>query len=253
MNPNRILSAVALAAAAASAQTTVYGPSGLNFVPSAFASGDGRWSGAAGGSTDESPLGFVAVQGDFLDGRLEAGLSNAWRLVEGDSVGWNPGLLPVPIVPSVKWIIDREDRGRQSWGYAAGVSMPLGAWAAAGWRIRLPLASPQVHAGLGTPLNSIQAFGGLAVDLCDLEGATLPVTLTLDGALAGSTGTLGQAEESYWSAGVTTRLGRNLSFQAVHRRDRRYDTQSEDGNRGGGVSLLRVLWNFGANAEGASR
>lgn len=253
MKTNQILSVVALAATLASAQTTVYGPSGLNFVPSAFASGEGRWSGSAGGSTDQSPLGLIALQGDFLEGRLELGLANAWRLVEGDSVGWNPGLFPMPIVPSAKWIIDREERGRQSWGYAAGFSMPLGAWAAAGWRLRLPLASPQIHAGLGTPLNSIQAFGGLALELCDLEGRTLPVTLAVDGALAGSTGTLGQAEEAYWSAGVTTRLGRNLSFQAVHRRDRHYQTTSDDGNRDGGISLLRVLWNFGGNAQGASR
>lgn len=249
---NKTILAVATAAAGALAQNTVYGPTGLNFVPSAFASQGGRWSGAIGGTTDDSPLALGSVQGSFLEGRLEVGLSNVYRLVEGDSVGWNPGTFPIPIVPSAKWVIAREESGRQSWGYAAGVSMPIGAWAAAGWRLRLPLASPELHAGLGTPMNSIQAFGGLAVDLCDLEGAALPVRLVLDGALAGSTGALGRTEEAYWSAGVSTKLGRNLSFHAVHRRDRRYDAPAE-GNREGGVSLLRVLWNFGTAEEGASR
>jgi len=234
------------------AQNTVYGPSGLNFVPSAFASEGGVWSGAIGGTTDDSPLFTGSVQRRLLDDRLELGLSNAWRMVDGDSMGWHPGTYPVPVVPSARWILDREDRGRQSWGYAVGFSMPLGAWAVAGWRLRLPVASPQVHLGLGTPLNSIQAFGGMAVDLCDLEGNVLPVKLVADGALAGSTGTLGRTEEAYWSAGVATQLGRNLSFQVLHRRDRRYDAPP-DRNRDGGVSFLRVLWNFGTTHEGASR
>lgn len=250
---NKTILAVAALAAGTLAQNTIYGPSGLNFAPSAFASQGGRWSGAAGGTTDDSPLFLGSIQGKFLDGRLEAGLSNVWRLVEGDSVGWNPGTFPIPIVPSLKWIIAREESGRQSWGYAAGLSMPLGAWSAAGWRLRLPVVSPEIHAGLGTPLNSIQAFGGVALDLCDLEGAPLPVRLAVDGGLAGSTGALGRTEEAYWSAGVSTQLGRNLSFQAVHRRDRRYDAP-EEGNRDGGVSFLRVLWNFGnIDEQGAAR
>ena len=157
-----------------------------------------------------------------------------------------------PVVPSVKWVLDREDHGRQSWGYSVGLSMPLGAWAAAGWRIRLPLASPEIHAGLGTPLNSIQGFGGVALDLCDLDGAVLPVRLTLDGAVAGSTGTLGSAEESYWSVGVSTQLGRNLTFQVLHRRDRAYGLVA-DGRRPDGTSFLRILWNFGSVSHEVAR
>ena len=241
-----------VAASAGFCQSTVYGPSGLNFTPSAFAGDGGRWSGSVGGTTDDSPLFLASIQGRFLDDRLEVSASNAWRMVEGDSVGWNPGTVVAPVIPSAKWILDREDRGRQSWGYSAGLSMPLGAWVAAGWRLRLPIASPEFDAGLGTPLNSIQAFGGMAVDLCDLEGTVLPVRLTADGALSGSTGALGRTEEAYWSVGVTTHLGRNLSFQVVHRRDRTYNSPAE-GNRAEGVSLLRVLWNFGTTTEGASR
>jgi hypothetical protein len=231
--------------AVAFAQNTIYGPTGLNFVPSAFASEGGRWSGSLGGTTDDDPLWVSSLQGRFLEDRLEIGLSSTAWLVEGDSMGWKPRTTEVPLVPSARWILDRENRGIQSWGYAVGVSMPLGAWAAAGWRIRLPVVSPELHAGFGTPLNSIQGFGGVAVDLCDLEGNPLPLRLTLDGAISGSTGTLGSTEEAYWSAGVSTRLGRNLTFQTIHRRDRSY-AAPDKGRRPGGTSFLRILWNFGS-------
>ncbi|MCB9497276.1 MAG: hypothetical protein H6686_10375 [Fibrobacteria bacterium] len=247
---SRIASLLVIAASVG-AQSTVYGPSGLNFVPSAFGGEGGEWSGSVGGSTDDSPLPFLTAQTRILEDQVEISLSNTWRLVEGDSVGWNPGSLPVPLVPSVKWVIDRQADGRMAWGYSAGVSMPLGAWVAAGWSIRLPLATPQVHAGLGTPLNSIGAFGGLAFDLCDLEGVPLPVRVVVDGGLSGSTGTLGRSEEGFWSAGVSTTLGRNLSFQAVHRRDRSYAVTAR--NRSGGISLLRILWNFGGAQGGVAR
>lgn len=249
---NKIIGMVLGCAAGAFAQSSIYGPSGLDFVPSAFASEGGRWSGSIGGTTDEDPLWISSVQGRFLDDRLEVGLASTLWLVEGDSMGWNPKTTLAPIVPSAKWVLDREDRGRQSWGYSVGLSMPLGAWAAVGWKLRLPVLSPELHAGLGTPLNTIQAFGGVALELCDLEGNALPVKLMADGALAGSTGTLGRAEEAYWSVGVSTALGRNVSFQVVHRRDRMYDAP-EDGNRPGGVSMLRVLWNFGSTSEGVVR
>lgn len=239
-------------ASGAIAQNTVYGPTGLNFAPSAFASEGGRWSGSVGGTTDDAPLFVSSVQGRFLDDRLEVGLSSTVWLVEGDSMGWKPMTTYAPVVPSAKLVLDRETRGRQSWGYSIGISMPLGAWAAAGWRLRLPIASPEIHVGLGTPLNSIQGFGGLALDLCDLEGRALPVRLTVDGGVAGSTGTLGSAEEGYWSVGVSTRLGRNLTFQALHRRDRAY-AASDDGNRPDGTSFLRILWNFGSASSEVSR
>lgn len=236
---------LAALAGIASAQSTIYGPSGLNFAPSAFASEGGRWSGSLGGSTEESPFPVTTAQGRFLGGRLEAGLASTVRLVEGDTAAWEPTTTYMPLVPSAKWILDREDRGRQSWGYAAGLSMPLGAWVAAGWRLRLPLLSPEAQVGLGTPLNSIQGFGGIAVDLCDLQGRALPIRLTLDGAVSGSTGTLGSVEEAYWSAGVTTKIGRNLAFQTLYRRDRAYDDSDGDaGERG--TSFLRILWNFGS-------
>lgn len=240
------------ASASAFSQNSVYGPTGLNFVPSAFASEGGRWSASLGGTTDDDPLWISTVQGRFFDDRLEVSLASTAWLVEGDSMGWHPLTTYAPIVPSAKWVLDREDRGRQSWGYSVGLSMPLGAWAAAGWRIRLPIASPEIHVGFGTPLNSIQGFGGVAIDLCGLDGTVLPVRLTVDGAMVGSTGTLGRAEEAYWSAGVSTRLGRNLTFQVLHRRDRAYDSPV-DGKRPDGTSFLRILWNFGSASEGASR
>ena len=251
----RIASILFLGAGLAAAQTTVYGVGGLNFVPGGLFSAGGDVGGSLGGTTEKSPLWQVSLYGRFFDQRLEVSGSNLWRLVESDSVGWNPGTVSVvPIVPSLRWILDQETRGVHTWGYAAGFSMPYGAFASAGWKGRLPWLSPEADLGLGTRLSTISAFGGVALDVCDGSGEVLPLRLTADVSISGATQTLGRPDEAFWSLGVSTRLGRNLTFEVVHRRDRTYASPPEN-RRDGGVSFLRILWSIDPEPrnDGASR
>ena len=243
----------ALLAGLSSAQTTFYGVGGIDFVPGGLSRPGGDWGGSVGATTERSPLQEASVYTKFFDSRLEVSVSNVYRLVESDSAGWNPGRLgPIPFIPSARWILDQEDRGVQTWGFAAGISMPYGAFAAAGWRARLPLLSPEVDLGLGTQLRTISAFGGGALDVCDLEGNVLPLRLTADASISGATQTLGNADEAFFSVGVSTRLGRNLTFEVLHRRDRRYSAP-DDRRRDDGVSFLRILWTLDPTPKAGDR
>jgi len=238
-----------LLAGCAACQTTVYGTGGLNFVPGGLSRPGGDWGGSIGATTEKSPLQEASLNGRFLDDRLEVTLSNLYHLVESDSGGWNPGRLgPIPFIPSARWILDREDRGRQTWGYSAGFSMPYGAFAAAGWTAHLPWISPEIDLGLGTQLRTVSAFGGAALDICDGDGRILPLRLTADASASGATETLGSSDEAFFSVGVSTRLGRNLTFQVLHRWDRHYTAPVEN-NREGGVSFLRLLWTIDAQSS----
>jgi hypothetical protein len=231
------------AAMPALAQTSFYGTGGMNFVPGASVGSTMKYGGTFSSTLQEDPLRNITLSGNWLDRRLEVSLGgNAW-LVKSDSVGWNPAQLPVPLVPSVKYVLDRDSLGRQSWAIAAGFSLPYGAYGAMEWRLGAPLVSPTAEVGLATPVRTVYAFAGLRLDLCDLEGRRTPVSLMADGALAGSTTTLGSAEESFWSLGVATQLGQNLSVQAVHRRDAGYAADAQHQNRQG-RSMLRLVWNF---------
>lgn len=249
---NSVLTALILAGVA-SAQTTFYGLGGVDFVPGGLSRTGGDWGGSVGATTERSPLQEASLYGKFLDDRLEVSVSNIYRLVESDSAGWNPGRLgPVPFIPSIRWILDQEDRGAQTWGFAAGLSMPYGAFASAGWRARLPLLSPEIDLGLGTQLRTISAFAGAALDVCDLDGAPLPLRLTSDASISGATQTLGNADEAFFSVGVSTRLGRNLTFEVLHRRDRRYSAP-DDRRRDDGVSFLRILWTLDPTPKAGDR
>jgi len=251
----RIAKILFLGAGLAAAQTTVYGVGGLNFVPGGLSDESGALGGTLGGTTQKSPLWEVSIHGRFLDNRLEISGSNLWRLVASDSSGWKPGKVSVaPIIPSLRWTLDQEVRGIQTWGYSVGVSMPYGAFAAAGWRLKLPWLSPEVDLGLGTPLRTVSAFGGAALDLCDGSGERLPLRLSADASISGATQTLGRPDEGFWSVGISTRLGRNLTFEVVHRRDRTY-TATDPDRRPDGVSFLRLLWSIdpAPRTAGASR
>jgi hypothetical protein len=251
----RIAKILFLGAGLAAAQTTVYGVGGLNFVPGGLSEEGGRFGGTLGGTTQDSPLWEVSLHGKFLDDRLEVSVSNLWRLVASDSSGWKPGKTSVfPVVPSARWILDQEVRGIQTWGYSAGFSMPYGAFASAGWRLRLPWLSPEIDMGLGTPLRTVSVFGGLALDVCDGSARVLPLRLSADASLSGATQTLGRPDEAFWSVGVSTRLGRNLTFEVVHRRDRTYTAPAPD-RRPDGVSFLRLSWSIDPEPRtaGASR
>lgn len=225
------------------AQTSFYGTGGMNFVPGASVGSSMRYGGTFSSTLQEDPLRNITLAGNWFDGRLEVALGSTAWLVKSDSVGWKPAQLPLPLVPSVKYVLDRDSVGRQSWSIATGFSLPYGAYGAVEWRLASPLVSPTAVVGLATPVRTAYAFAGLRLDLCDADGRSSPVSLMADGALAGSTTTLGSAEESFWSLGVATRLGRNLSVQAVHRRDAGYAADAQHQNKQG-RSLLRLVWNF---------
>jgi hypothetical protein len=225
------------------AQTTLYGTSGSNFTPNGFTAEGGRWGVSLSGSPGSQDL-YLSGRGLFLDRRLEVSVSNLYGLVEADTLGFrSQNTSVVPIVPSIKWQLDQDSAGRQTWGYSAGLSLPLGAYGTVGWKMRLPILSPELHVGLGFPIRSLHAFGGLALQVCDLDGQKLPVRLQLDGNFAASTGTLGHPEEGYLAAGVATSLGRNLTVLVSHRRDRHYDAPADRQNTQG-TSWLRLLWTF---------
>jgi len=237
----------------ASAQANLYGAGGLNYVPGASLANPTGYSVSFASGLSSDPLRMSSVSNSWLDGRLEVSLSNTAWLVHDDSTGWKPKQAALaPVIPSAKFVLDRDSSGRQAWGLAVGLGLPYGAWGAAEWRLHLPVVSPTVVAGLGTPVRTAYAFGGLRLDLCDLEARRLPVSLTLDGAMAGSTTTLGRAEESFVALGVSTRIGRNLSVQAIHRRDGRYEA-GPDRQNVDGTSLLQLTWNFDGVKAPATR
>ncbi|MEN9355400.1 MAG: hypothetical protein RL318_2725 [Fibrobacterota bacterium] len=243
MNRQLLLFVCGLGAVAA-AQTNLYGAGGLNYVPGAMPANSSGFGVSFASGVSSDPLRMSAVSSTWLDGRLEVSLSNTAWLVHDDSTGWNPKQTSLaPVVPGLKLVLDGDSSGKQAWGLAVGFGMPYGVWGAAEWRLHLPVLSPTVVAGLGTPVRTAYAFGGLRLDLCDLDARRLPVSLTLDGAMAGSTTTLGRAEESFVSVGVATRIGRNLAVQVTHRRDARYEAPSNRQNTGG-TSLLQLVWNF---------
>lgn len=249
----RLLPLLCLSALPAAAQTTVFGTGGLNYVPGAHTASREGFALSLASDVTKDPLRMTSVTSSWLDGRLEVSLSNTAWLVHDDSTGWKPlQTLAVPVIPSAKVILDGDSSGRQAWGLAAGLGLPWGLWGAAEWRLHLPLVSPTVVAGLGTPVRTVYAFGGVRLDLCDLQGRALPVSLVADGAMAGSTSVLGRSEEAFGSVGVDTRIGRNLVVQVTHRRDVRYRVADSRQNTRG-TSLLQLTWNFAGVKAPVSR
>jgi hypothetical protein len=241
---NRTTFLLAALPALACAQADLYGSGGLNYVPGAsLADPVGTTLGFASG-TGSDPLRMSSVATSWLGGRLEVSLSNTAWLVHDDSTGWKPEQTSVlPVIPAAKFLLDADSSGTQAWGLAAGFSMPYGAYGAGEWRLHVPWISPTVVAGLGTPVRTAYVFGGFRLDLCDGQSRRLPVSLTADGAMAGSTTTLGRAEEGFASLGVETRIGRNLAVDVTYRRDAEY--RAPAGNQDTkGTSLLRLVWNF---------
>lgn len=239
----RILPILVASALAANAEITVYGVTGLQFVPTGDIAEDCRFGGALTATMDNDPSWHTALRGSWLDQRLELALSNTWALVESDSSGFRAKTTQgVPVIPSLKYVLDHDQTDWQSWSYAVGFSMPYGAYGAVTWRLKLPVLSPSVTAGMGTPIKTFHAFGGLRLDLCDLDRNRLPVALLADASYGGSTRTLGESAEAFWSLGVSTDVGRNLTFRVFHRQDRHYDAPSDHQNAG--TSYLQLAWNF---------
>lgn len=240
----RLLTMLSFAVVAANAETSVYGATGLQFVPSGDIAEDRRFGFSMGGSLEDDPSRHASLRGSWLDDRLEVALSNTWMFVESDSNGFRPRTSSVfPLVPSVKYVLDHDRSLRQSWSYAVGFSMPYGVYGAVTWRLGLPVLSPSLTAGMGTPIKTFHAFGGAKLDLCDLDGNRLGVSLLSDAAYGGSTRTLGESSEAFWSLGVATDIGRNMTFRVFHRRDRDYAAGADRQNREG-RSYLQLSWNF---------
>lgn len=235
---------LAMTAAAAVAETTIYGATGLQFVPTGGIAETQGMGMSVAGSLDSDPSTHVALRSAWLDNRLEVALSNTWTLVASDSNGFrarNTGVFPV--VPSLKYVLDHNGNDWQDWSYAIGLSMPYGAYGAVTWRLNLPVLSPSLTAGMGTPVKTFHVFGGAQLDLCDLDRKRLPVSILADAAYGGSTKTIGESAEAFWSLGVSTRIGRNLTFRTFHRRDRGYAAPANRQNRDG-TSYLQLAWNF---------
>lgn len=240
----RLLATVFVMVVAANAETSVYGATGLQFVPSGDVAEAQRFGFSLGGSMDGDPSWHTALRSTWLDDRLEVALSNTWAFVENDSNGFCARTASVfPIVPSLKYVLDHDETRWQAWSYAVGFSMPYGAYGAVTWRLKLPVLSPSLTAGMGTPIKTYHVFGGAKLDLCDLDGNRLPVAILSDAAYGGSTRTLGESAEAFWSLGVSTDIGRNLTFRVFHRRDRGYAAPDARQNRGG-KSYLQLSWNF---------
>lgn len=238
----RLFRILPLCAICVGAETTIYGATGLQFVPTGELA-EARATGiGVGASMDDDPGWHSSLRTTWMDGRLELALANTWSMVESDSNGFSPSNLPVPIVPSLKYVLDHDNTTWQAWSYAAGFAMPYGAYGAVTWKLKLPLLSPSVTAGMGTPIKTFHAFGGIQVDLCDIDGNRLPLSILLDGSYAGSTKVLGESAEAFWSLGVSTDVGRNLTFQIFHRRDRHYEAPADKQNTG--RSFLQLSWNF---------
>ncbi len=238
-----IFSILAACALAAHAEITVYGVTGLQYVPTGDIAEEHRFGGALTATMDNDPSWHTALRSAWLDQRLEIALSNTWALVESDSVGFGAKTTSsFPVVPSLKFVLDHDQTTWQAWSYAVGFSMPYGAYGAVTWRLKLPVLSPSVTVGMGTPIKTFHAFGGLKLDLCDLDRNRLPVSLIGDASYGGSTRTLGESAEAFWSLGVSTDVGRNLTFRVFHRVDRHYDAPFDHQNSG--TSYLQLAWNF---------
>jgi len=241
----KLLTAI-LAASAATvfAETTLYGATGLQFVPTGEIAESQGLGLSVAGSLDSDPSSHVALRSTWLDNRLEVALSNTWTLVASDSNGFRARTTGVlPVVPSLKYVLDHNGNDWQDWSYAVGVSMPYGAYGAVTWRLKTPVVSPSITAGMGTPVKTFHVFGGAQLDLCDLDGNRLPVSVILDAAYGGSTKTIGESAEAFWALGVSTRIGRNLTFRVFHRRDRSYAAGADRQNTEG-TSYLQLAWNF---------
>jgi len=239
-----LIAILAASAAATFAETTLYGATGLQFVPTGEIAESQAMGLSVAGSLDSDPSSHVALRTSWLDNRLEVALSNTWTLVASDSNGFrarNTGAFPV--VPSLKYVLDHNGNDWQDWSYAVGLSMPYGVYGAVTWRLKIPVLSPSLTAGMGTPVKTFHVFGGAQLDLCDLDGNRLPVSVISDAAYGGSTKTIGESAEAFWSLGVSTHIGRNLTFRVFHRRDRGY-AAPEDRQNTKGTSYLQLAWNF---------
>lgn len=214
---------------------TYYGASGYTFVPNGFVASDWKYAGFIGGEYVQLknmrlyPK-YQAFRAVFFDKRLEIGLSTTYGFV--DESGYSPqkvfnGVLP--IVPSIKWNIETQQRGVLSWGYSVGAMAPYGIYFATTGHLRTPILQPEITAAAG--LFTQRGYGMVASRLqtANWQGEPLPIALTAEVGWASSMKQLGESEEAFAAYGLEVDLGRNLTLLGNFRHDPKIYRESEDG------------------------
>ena len=217
-------------------QQTYSGLSGYIFLPDAFESKSTFGASVSGNFAEAKDLNIIPAQysvfGSFFNNRLQIALSNTYWFVDSEE-GFiaNHNHITMPVLPAVKFQLQKEAIGVHEWAYSIGGNLNLGAYAVAGWRARWPWLQPEAHGGISL-ITRFYVFGTMALHLANAKGEPLPLSIAFETAISASAEVIGETDEGFYAVSLQSMLGPHVAIQMSYREDPNiYRIVSANGSR----------------------
>jgi hypothetical protein len=240
------------------AQQTYSGLNGYIFLPSAFPSQSTMGASISGNFSDPENISVLPAQysvyRSFFKNRLQMAFSNTYWFVDADQ-GFiaNENRIALPLLPAVKFLLQKEVVGVHEWAYSVGGNLSLGAFAVAGWRANWPWIQPEVQGGISL-ITKFYVYGTMALSLANAKGEALPLSMALETAISASAEVIGETDEGFIALSVQSMLGPHAAIQLSYREDpmlyRLVSTESSrpyplrPGQNQGGVFNIKMMFFF---------
>lgn len=227
---------------------SLFGPSGLSFIPTAaiIPGGATAWGYSSRPATragvDLFPYSLRLGQ-TFMRGRLEVAFTNTYHYASRRK-GVDVRRSLIPIIPSMKYQLVAKDSASNFTAVAFGIVAPYGVYYAYDRDLQRRRLNATVHLGIATKLTTYHAFLGATLRFGRRgPGVSLPAPfrLLLEGSWAGSLQSLDKMEESFMAATLIYQWTKQLTLETFARYDAPYGSRGPVRMMGLGIGFVGRL------------